>query len=337
MPLEFPTTYELTHVVRNRVVNTAAFIGATFCPIVNVYSHTIDYDVLESGFGMTKPHMIGKAPQPVEMPKMTTKRQGTAYWKETFRLNEAELLYLRQAGSLNERAGRMRATEVMLQMDNRLETRLEWLRWQTLVNGGIQIDEDGVKYNVVYNLPDLKDVSGGQDAWTSATSDPIAQIGDWLLAFRGTGAKGRTLYMNQFTANLFVKNKTVRDLLKQSNFVGQLSLGRVPEAIKLLIPGIEVVIYDEGYLDENKDFQLFIPDGYLVLLGQSSFENEKIMDFATTISLHNGGIDNPQPGKFAIVEDKSVLEKNPHVDITTGIYGLPRVFHPNWILRAKVA
>lgn len=336
MPLEFPTTYELTHIVRNRVVNTAAFIGTTFCPVVNVFSHTVDYDVLEAGFGMTKPHMLGKDPQPVQMPKQTTKRQGSAYWKDTFRIDEAELLYLRQAGSLNERAGRMRATEVMLQMDNRVETRLEWLRWQVLTQGGIQIDENGVQYNVVYGLPDMEDLSGTQDAWDTATADPISHIGEWLLSYRGTGAKGRTIYMNQFTANLFVKNKTVRDLLKQSGFAGQLSLGRVPEAIQLLVPGITVVIYDEGFLDENKNFQLFIPDGQLVIMGKSSFDNELVMDFGTTISLHNGGIDNPQPGKFAIVEDKSVVEKNPYVDITTGIYGLPRVYHPNWILRAKV-
>jgi len=335
MTLQFPTTQEITHIVRNRVVDPSMFIGRQFCPIVPEYVLDIQYDVLEPSFGMTKPHQIGTDPATIDVPISGTKRFGTAYWKETYRVNEKELLYTRQAGSYNQRAGRDLVAQRSIHLDTRLETRLEWLTWQAVINGTIAVDDNGVKYNVDYKIPSKNkiDVTKTMKAWSDPTSDPITDINDMILLYRGTGAKARKAYFNATVAKYLSANENFRELLKRYN-VQLTGLSNVAQGLKVLIPDLDFVMYDEGYLDDKKNFQLFIPDGKFVIIGD--YPGEKMMDFVSTISLHNGGIDNPQPGKFALVEDESQRKKNPHLDLTVGIYGLPRIFHPNWIISAKV-
>ncbi|MDR1701274.1 MAG: major capsid protein [Sporomusaceae bacterium] len=336
MALSFPTTSELTHIVRNRVNDTANFIGKKICPIVPIYSAEIEYDVLFPAFGMTKAHKIGTVPQMVQTPTQETKRSGTAYWKESGRLDEEKLLNLRKAGTINERAGREAVYQLALHHDTRLEVRIEWLIWQMLINNAIDIDENNVKFKVIFNIPAKLDISSDvQKKWTAtATSNPLELLTALIQAYQGTGAKAKKVFLNSVTAGYAIQSATFVNMLKQSNYTGYLSpLNAVP-ALKLLLPSVDFEIYDEGYLNEEKTFQTFIPDGEIVIYGD--YPGEKVMDFASTISLHNGGLDKPQPGKFSLIEDKSSNEKNPFVDVTVGIYGLPRLFHPNYIQRAKV-
>lgn len=338
MPLTFPTTQEVSHIVRNRVVDPAQFIGAQFCPVTDHYAKDIEYDVLEASVGMTKAHAVGTDPKLIKLPGQSRKRMGTGYWKEAYRIKEDELLYARQAGTYNQRAGRDLVLKRAKELDDRLETRIEWLRWQPLVAGQLVVDEDGIKYTVDYNVPaeNRPELTGG-DLWSDlANSDPVDDITTWLLLFRGTGARGVTAYFNLKVAGYLAQNAKIRELLKQSQYANFLSASNIAQALKLLFPELEFKVYDSGYADEEGTFHPFIPDDRFIIRGQGQ-ANELLMDFASTISLHNGTLDNPLPGKFAVIEDKSQQNKNPHVDITVGIYGLPRLFHPNWIVSAKVA
>lgn len=336
--MKFPTTRELTHIVRNRSVDPKRFIGAGFCPVTDHYAKDIEYDVLEASTGMTKAHNVGTDPKVVKLPGQTLKRMGTGYWKETYRINEAELLYARQAGTINQRAGRDLVLKRSLEMDDRLETRLEWLRWQPPVAGQVVVDENGVKYTVDYGIPAAnKPELAGNAQWSdTVNSDPITNITTWLMLFRGTGARGVEAYFNMNVASYLAKNAVIRELLKQTQYAMNLSAENIDKALKLLFPKLDFTMYDEGFVDDNGNFHPFIPDDRFVIRGQGQ-TNELVMDFASTISLHNGTLDNPQPGKFAVIEDESTKQKNPHIDITVGIYGLPRLFHPNWFISAKVA
>lgn len=338
MPLIFPTTQEVSHIVRNRVVDPTQFIGVTFCPVTNHFAKDIEYDVLEASTGMTKAHNVGTDPKVIKLPGQSRKRMGTGYWKETYRIKEDELLYAREAGTYNQRAGRNLVLQRSKEMDDRLETRIEWLRWQPLVAGQVAVDENGVKYTVAYNVPDAnKPVLAGVALWSDlANSDPVTDITNWLMLFRGSGARGVTAYFNMKVAGYLAQNAKIRDLLKQSQYANFLSAGNIAQALKLLFPQLDFVVYDTGYADDAGVFNPFIPDDRFIIRGQGQ-TNELLMDFASTINLHNGTLDNPLPGKFAVIEDKSQQNKNPFVDITVGIYGLPRLFHPNWLVSAKVA
>lgn len=335
--MQYPSTQEITHIVRNRVVDPSTFRARSFCPITPEYVLDIQYDVLAPSYGMTRAHNVGSNPATTNVPVMSTQRFGTAYWKETLTLNEKELLYARNAGSYHQRAGRDLVVQRALHLDTRLETRLEWLPWQVLVAGQIAINDNNVSYTVTYGLPaaNKPDLSGDSaNKWSAATCNPVDNINDWVALYRGSGAKPKTVFMNQITAKYLTRSTAIQNLLKNTIYVKNLGVTQMPDVLKMLIPNLDFEIYDGGYLDETKTFQPFIPDGRVCMIGD--YTGEKMMDFVSTISLHNGGIDKPAPGKFAIVEDESQNKKNPHIDITTGIYGLPRVFHPEWIVSAKV-
>lgn len=337
--MQFPQTQDITHIVRNRVWDIANYIAMSFCPISPEYVTEIMYDVLGASFGMTSAHNIGADPRTVNVPTMDTKRFGTGYWKETLPINEKELIEARQAGTFNQRAGRDLVVLRAIHLDTRLATRMEWLPWQVVQSGQIVVNENNVNYTLNYNIPASHkiDISGDADRKWSATdtSDPMSDIAEWLLLYRGTGARGVACYFNAGTALQLVKNAKFIDKLKQSNYVGLLSTEQVPKLLKLFFPSVDFIMYDGGYLDESKQFHTFIDDGRFIIRGEG-MPGEKVMDFCSTISLHNGGLDKPQPGKFSIVEDESEKKKNPHIDLTVGIYGLPRLFHPDWFVTAKV-
>lgn len=337
MPLRFPTTQEISHVVRNRAVDPKRFIGAKFCPVKDHYAPAIEYDVLEASTGMTKAHNVGTDPKVIKLPGQSRKRMGTGYFKETYRINEEELLYARQAGTYNERAGRDLVVKRSVEMDDRLETRLEWLRWQPIVTGQLAVDEDGIKYTIDYAVPAAnKPELVGNALWSDAVnSDPVTDITTWLMLYRGTGARGVEAYFNMQVAADLAKNAVIRELLKGTQFAMNLSAENISSALKLLFPSLDFNPYDEGYVDDAGNFQPFVSDDRFVIRGQG-IATELLMDFASTISLHNGTLEKPRPGKFAVIEDKSQQNKNPYVDLTVGIYGLPRLFHPNWVVSAKV-
>lgn len=334
MPMMFPSTKEITHVVRNRAIDPTRFIGRSFCPIREVYSAEIEFDVIEASAGMTPAHNLGADPKLTKLSGMKTKKVGTGYWKETKRVDEKELLYARAAGSYNERAGRMLVIEKSMQLDDRLETRIEWLTWQPLVNGKVEINENGVKYTAAYDIPN-KNMPVPTKKWSDPTADILQDLNDYILLFRGTGAKATKAYFNYKVAGYLAANEGIKELLKNTNYSSFLSATNISQAMKLFYPEIDFVIYDEGYVDVKGEFNSFIPDKKFLLVGQGQ-SGEDMMDFGTTISLHNGGLDKPQPGKFSIVDDKSEQSKNPFVDITVGIYGLPRLYHPNWVVSANI-
>jgi hypothetical protein len=311
-------------------------------PNRTVMADKILVDVIDFPTGMTMAHQLGSDPKIIKGIGQRRKEYTTGYWKETRRWDERELLYTRQLGTFSERAGRDLVNLGAVQLDNRLEVRTEYLRWQALAGGVINVDENGVKYSVDFGVPashiiDLTDGGNGHTPWSDhANSTPISDIIGWLELFIGTGARADTMYYSLKTANDLVLNAQVRDLLKQSTMIAQLSTATLPAVLSMFIPQLKFVQYDQGWADDTLNFHFFVPDSDVIITGQGA-PGELIGDFCSTISLHNGGIDNPQPGKFAIVEDKSMAEKNPYIDLTVGIYGLPRLFHPNWLVKAKVA
>lgn len=336
--LNFPTSTEVTHIVRNRFQDPGVFIGRAIFPDVDTFHEKILVDVVDAPTGMTSAHNLGATPRIIRGLGSRRKEYRTGYWKETRQWNEAELLYTRQLGTFSQRAGRDLINQGAMQLDNRLEVRKEWLRWQTLLGGVIDIDENGVKYTVDFGVPTANKIdltAGGKTPWTDhQNANPVKDLLEIIQLFIGTGARPGTVYYNQVVAADLIQNAVLRDLLKQSSLVANLNTANLPQVLSMFVPQLSFVQYDQGWADDAGTFHFFVPDSHVVITGAGS---EKLGDFASTISLHNGGLDAPKPGKFAIVEDKSQAEKNPYIDLTVGQYGLPRVYHPNWIVSVKVA
>lgn len=325
MNLTFPTTQEINHIVRNIITDPTQYRGMTFAPIVTAYAARIQVDVIDATQGITPPHALNSEPKVATLSGQSVREYATGYWRETYRLNEEELLYARQEGTYNERAGRLRVMRRATELNTRLDTRIEQLRWSALVNGKVQVNDNGVNYTVDMKIPNSNKVTF---AWVSDnTRDIVADIESLRELYLGTGGKLDTIWMPPQVAKALASNQVIKDLLKQSVFATNLSPSNLPKALQLLFPEVKFEVYEEGYGDGKGNFVQFLPANSFVCTGKG---NEVGMDFCTTLALQNGGMEQPQPGKFSAIEDRSANEKNPHVDITVGINGLPRVHHPNW-------
>jgi hypothetical protein len=325
--LSFPTTQEINHIVRNIITDPSKYRGMSFAPVVSAYAARIQVDVINATAGITPPHALNSEPKVATLSGQSTRDYATGYWRETYRINEEELLYARQEGTYNERAGRLRVMRRSTELNTRLDTRIEQLRWAALVNGKVQVNDNGVNYTVDMKIPNSNKQTF---PWISdETRDIVADLETLKEIYLGTGAELDTIFMSIQIAKALASNASIKDLLKQSVFAANLSPSNLPKALQLLFPELKFEVYKQGYGDGKGNFVQFLPAGSFVGIGKGG---EVGMDFCTTLALQNGGVDNPQPGKFSAIEDKSANEKNPFVDITVGINGLPRVHHPNWFI-----
>lgn len=328
--LSFPTTQEINHIVRNMIVDPTKFRGMSFAPMATAYAERIQVDVINAVQGITPPHAINAEPKVATLTGQSTRNYATGYWREIYRIGEEELLYARQEGTFNERAGRLRVTRRANELNTRLDTRIEQLRWAAIIAGQIAVNDNGVNYEVSMNIPEANNVEF--DWISNPEEDILADIATMTELYFGTGAKIDTIWMNYDVAKALASNATLKTLLQQSVYAVNLSASNISGAMKLLFPEISFEVYTEGYGDGNGNFVPFIPYGTFAVTGKGS---EIGMDFCTTLALQNGGMDNPQPGKFSAIIDKSESATNPFVDVTVGINGLPRMHHPNWYISGK--
>ena len=141
-------------------------------------------------------------------------------------------------------------------------------------NVGIAIKANGVDYTYNYdqngdwkknNYTALTDA----DLWTApTTADPFAAFKaakDGVLD--RTGSEVVYAIMNSATFNMMAKAEAIKNRYLSTNglALGYLTDAEVKAAIKST-SGLDVVVYDKMYRDEDKVAHKFVPDGYVALV-----------------------------------------------------------------------
>ena len=346
LTLNFPTNSELALVVQDFKPDPAQFIGSQILPDAESMFQVVMWDERDTDRGMTQPHVMGADPK-VDIRQGSKTRSYTPIpFKQTDLLKENEILRSRELGTMNQTLDL--SAEVARIARNRFiktQIRKEKLRWDTL-QGAISISENDVSISETFAVQTYTPAT----PWsTRASATPLKDFNAMKLLFRGYGASaaGAKVYMNQTTANWLLENSNAADLrgFQNSNFVALPY--SVEELNKILAArGLpEIVVYDGGYIDSNNAFQLFLPDGVYVLVGNRP-GGEKVGDWLSTPSLHNNRGGQPAPGFFSIIEingqpsevvgavsmQQLGMGKNPKVEITGGEYGGTRLIFPKSII-----
>lgn len=141
-------------------------------------------------------------------------------------------------------------------------------------NVGISIKANGVDYTYNYDQDGEWKANNytaltGEDAWTAPeTADPFAAFKaahDAVLA--RTGSEVMYAIMNSATFNMMAKAHAIKNRYLGTN---GMSLGYLTDAeVKAIIKstsGLDVVVYDKMYRDEDKVAHKFVPDGYVALI-----------------------------------------------------------------------
>lgn len=340
MPINWPSPEAITGVAREFQADPKRFIGQGILPMeatkYNMTPDHISWDILGPATGMTLAHTLGADPSLVAARVLKTKDTKPAHFKEAKRLGERDLLLTRGLGTEDRTrmAGRL-VTMAIEDLSLRVDCRVEWSIWQALL-GTLVLNENGVKRTIDYAIPGANKINvsdGTGEYWSHADGDPVADLMAALDLFDGTGAGRVRGYYNRSVSKLMSANANVRDLVKQSAPVLQIGSTNVGNLVMDLVGGLEAMVqYDEGYVSDAGVFTKFIPDNKLILVGSGPI-TERLGEFASTPSLHNGGIDGASGGKFGGIDDSRALaQSNPYVEVFAGIYGVPVLFHPDWIV-----
>jgi len=331
--INWPTAQGIDTAIRKMKSDPKKFIGSRFAPVNTTQFQEIKYDEIYGPQGMTSAHALNTDPKVIKFPKVVEKLFKAAYFKEMYRIGESDILRLRQlGGSRQQRISAQQLIAVALEnLNTRIENRLEWMRWQVLINGQVTIDENGIKFTAVYGIPAENLAKTVGTSWATKTSSkPVDDILNVQQDYVGSGYRLKDIIMNSYTAGLFCMSSDTKSYYRGAGVQEKVMPGNLVRYFANFFPGLELTIYDEGYEDENETFRKFVPDNKIVFLGDATAG--EIIDVVSVPSLHSA-TGTPQPGKFALTIDKSGQKyANPHYDVVAGIYGLTRVRRPEAIM-----
>jgi hypothetical protein len=159
-----------------------------------------------------------------------------------------------------------------------LERRQEWMAAQVLRTGAVTVSGEGYPTTVV---------DFGRDAalavtllstarWNDSAPDPLGNLETWAGLIRDkSGANAVDVVMAQNVWNSFRSNDDVKDLLSRLlNLSERTQVDVGPDAQKLgytekgKVGDYNVTIYHDQYTDDAGATQPFLPDDYLLMVGQ---------------------------------------------------------------------
>lgn len=330
--------YFLTEVVRNLRTDTSQFMGAQIltggADLKPELGLTIEYDVTYDETGMTPPTSLND-PSPIRKSTIVDHKSFTNQeWREKKVIDRQKLATLRAPGNDLERMwGMDYMVQQMIDLNTRLETRLEWMRWQ-VTTGSLVIPATSEKPSITlnYNVPSANKPTAGI-LWSSVdTANPIKDIDLWKLLFRGTGARPFKIVVNQKVDNMLKQNAMVQNLLRNLYGRDVLAADSLKSIMAAQLDGLQYEVYDGGYLDDSGTFMPFIPDNACIIVGKGMTGN--MMDLVTSPNNYED-LFKGQIGKFAMA--KEIAGDPPTWNVINGVIALPRLLHSNWHVFATVA
>lgn len=329
--------------VINEVVNDPkTFRGSKYLPSVTLPVNRVYTEVIEATGGMTNEHLPGTNPKYIQSFGTRVQEYKPPFYKEAIHYDEQKLLFLREIGNnnTNVRGVQQRIDMDLDRLNRRIETRIEFSRWQTIFNGGFSY----MGSTISFGIPSANRAVPVGAKWSldgtnpNNSADPIKDLRFWLTGAYAPYRKYKVtgILMNPNTARWILENTNTKAYLTSYGANPAITGYDVNTVLNFLIPGIPMIdVYDGWYQTESvdnatgrlsvSDGQFFIPDGY-IYFETSLPGNDKIGEFVQTVNLANGSISNPGAGKFVVVDDNTGSgtkggPANPYVDLIGGVYG----------------
>lgn len=336
--LGFPNPRAAESMVRAWETDPNMFRLAEELPMEDYPAEIIEWTSEFPVSGMTAAYALDTDPLLIKDVGRTEYKEVTAYWKESRQLNESHFLRTRKALSYNKFAGKELIRKHLYAGNIRLDTRIEWLRAQCLLNGQITINENGIVRTINYGIPPGHFVSAAVP-WSDPNANIVGNLQAWINLFRGVARGGVKIRMNAITAQAMTGNADLKDLFRQNNTALSLGPGNIGKLIVTQLGDaypVEFEIYDEGYTDDEGSFTPFVPDGKVSIVAKPP-RGEKLGAFYTTPAISNSaGTGEPRPGKILGIKDRTGDAERPFYRTTHGIYGIPALFYPDFVVVATV-
>lgn len=337
---EYPTNSELMLIDRElAAVLTMDDPIFQIMPIVDVNAFDLLWDIPANITGLTNLRGLNGQPGNVSRLGANRFRVRPGVYGEFLTIDEEEMTTRAQLGTYNIPAD---VTDLVRECQDQLITRrislIRKVCWLLVATGTFSIinSSTGITHTDTYS-PQTYDAS----TWaTVSTATPLADFRATKLKQRGKGVSfGRQAkaFMNQTTFNYLTANTNAADLAgkRQDGLRQPLGLSDI-NSVLLDEDLPQIVIQDDGYLDDTSTFVNFIADNKVTVVGYRP-GGQKIADFALVRNANNPGV---APGPYMFVNDKTMGDAKtvpPTIEVHGGFNGGPRLYYPSAIVDVDVS
>jgi hypothetical protein len=337
---EYPTNSELQLIDRElAAVLTMDDPIFSIMPIVDVNAFDLLWDIPNNITGLT--NLRGLNGQPGNVSRLGANRFKVrpGVYGEFLTIDEEEMTTRAQLGTYNIPVD---VTDLVRECQDQLITRrisiIRKIAWLLIATGTFSITNanSGIVHTDTFDLQDY-DAS----TWsTVSTATPLADFRATKLKQRGKGVSfGRQAkaFMNQTTFNYLTANTNASDLAgkRQDGLRQPLGLSDI-NSVLLDEDLPQIVIQDDGYLNDSGTFVNFIADNKVTVVGYRP-GGQKIADFAMVRNANNP---NVAPGPYMFVNDRTAGDAKtvpPTIEVHGGFNGGPRLYYPSAIVDVDVS
>jgi hypothetical protein len=305
-------------------------------PIKHMNTNVIRFEQKDNYIGLQQLRGLGGEPSRVNNVGAKAYMYEPGVYGEFMTIGEKEILERRPLGQWD---GFVDLTDLVLdkqdQLLNRRVDRLRWIGWTLVTTGTFTVGHYDAFANVAtLGTFGMQSFVAGIPWTTPATATPIANLRTVKLLSRGRSVNfgaGSELFMNQVTYNSVVNNTNAADFGGKKSSVTASSLTSISDVNKVLLEADlpTIVIYDNGYIDDNGVFQLFIPNGTAVLVGKR-LNGDPLGNYIMTRNVNNP---NTEAGPYQIVQQATGALIPKTVEIHDGHNGGPALYYPSAIVR----
>jgi hypothetical protein len=225
--------------------------GQVMMPLVTQPGPRVEWDIKRPLGGMTQAVARGAESPVIHRRGVGQVSFEPAHFREKVILGESDVTTLRRLGTWEQRSTAAELiADIMIDLNSRLETRIEWMRWQPIVNNSLSIAENKVQFTVSYNIPGRQRPTASPLWSTTATADPITDVQTWIRLARGSGGRVSKFWFNTKVEQYLFRNSRILSLVDRvfnSGNIGLMSSAILGQIIKTYIGSYEYEVYDAGY------------------------------------------------------------------------------------------
>lgn len=301
----YPTTIELEQIAQQKmprlIQDREPF---KWFPIEEKDEYMLVWEQLDNFIGLQQVRGLNGEPPRVRPVGLRQYTMQPGVYGEFIPIDEAEMTTRRQTGTFGTAIDVQDL--VLIRQDQLLSRRLdriEQIIWLLITTGTFSVPgpNGAILHTDSFTLQTFTAVV----PWaTPLTSTPLQNFSSVQLLSRGYSVNfgaAAVAYMNRQTFNDLRSNANPVDLYgRRTKGFGTINN---QEGINQLLTGDDlptVVVYDEGYLDDNGIFQPFIPYGKVVVIGKRP-AGQKIGAYRTVRNANNEAM---KPGPYMRVIDK---------------------------------
>jgi hypothetical protein len=230
---------------------TNVYRGQELMPLVTQPGPRVEWDIKRPLGGMTQAVARGAESPVIHRRGVGQASFEPAHFREKVILGESDVTTLRKLGTWEQRSTAAELiADIMVDLNNRLETRLEWMRWQPVVANALTINENKVQFTVSYNMPGRQRPTASPLWTTYATADPLTDIQTWLRLARGSGGVPKKFWFSSMVETHLFRNARILSLIDRifhSGNVGMMSKEILQTIFKTYLGNYEYEVYDQGY------------------------------------------------------------------------------------------